>query len=78
MNNKGSVPEPILKIFPNLTYDKYQQKKSDPLFLYDSMRLCEVCYVYIKNLIEHLNTETIDKDEKVDKLKKIAALVYKP
>eukprot|EP00347_Sterkiella_histriomuscorum_P004051 403361932 len=50
-----SIPTPILKIHPNMTVEKYKLKRNDPLFLYESVKICDQCYNYVKLLLEFIN-----------------------
>lgn len=56
-NSKGKIPDPFLKLLPSLTYEKFIAKKTDPLFLYETMKLCEVCYQFLKQLVEQINLD---------------------
>ncbi|CDW91604.1 UNKNOWN [Stylonychia lemnae] len=55
LTNQQIIPKPILKIHPNLTFEKYTLKKTDPLFLYESVKICEKCYQYVRSMIEYIN-----------------------
>ena len=43
-----------------MTYEKYLTKKNDPLFLYESVKICDDCYKHVKNVIEFINQEHDD------------------
>ncbi|CAI2368593.1 unnamed protein product [Moneuplotes crassus] len=47
-----TIPLPIRALYPGMSYQTYKQKMKDPLFLYDSVKLCEKCYNFIRNLQE--------------------------
>ena len=57
--NNGNIPVPIVKIFPNMTLEKYMVKKSDPLFLYENLRICTDCYKQVKLML--MKTEETQK-----------------
>ena len=38
-----------------MTIEKYKLKRNDPLFLYESVKICDQCYNYVKLLLEFIN-----------------------
>ena len=47
-----------------MTLENYNIKKNDPLFLYESVKICEACYKHVKNIIEFINLEHDDNRHK--------------
>ena len=56
ISSRGKIPSPISKMFPGMTIEKFNHKKADPLFLYESMKMCSNCYNFIKVLVEKMNS----------------------
>lgn len=44
------VPVAIRALYPGMSYSTYTQKIKDPLFLYDSVKICQDCYKFTKNV----------------------------
>lgn len=42
------------------------------------MRVCDVCYSYIKKLLEFLNNNCKEKNDKIENLNKISIAIHKP
>ena len=45
-----TIPLPIKALYPGMSYATYAIKIKDPLFLYDSVKICSECYGFIRNV----------------------------
>ena len=58
----NEVPGPIRAIYPSMSFQRYQERLTDPLFLYEYTRVCETCYEYLQRVLKSIDRETDTPD----------------
>ena len=59
---ENEVPGPIRAIYPSMTYQRYSERLTDPLFLYEYTRVCETCYEYLQRVLKNIERDTETPD----------------
>jgi len=63
----SDIPKIIQNLYPGITYKQYEIKKDDPIFQFETSRVCENCYISIKKLYflhDSLNPVLAKKNKK--------------
>ena len=44
------MPSPIHFLYPTMSYERFLERKKDPIWLYESVRTCEACCKSIESV----------------------------